>query len=68
MLKLTPKSPMSLRTTEIERDGVVLLTIGVCLHDCVSDLGFDRLSKMHGKTRKIHSRRMMGWWVNVWKT
>ena len=55
MLKLTPKSPMSLRTTAIERDGGVLLTIGVCLHDCVADLGFDRLSKMHVKTRKVHA-------------
>ena len=59
---------MFLRTIEIERDGGVLLTIGVWLHDCVPDLGYDRISKMHVKTRKINARRMMGCWVNVLET
>ena len=68
MLKLTPKSPMSLGTTTIERDGGELLIIGVCLHDCLPDLGFDWIPKTHVKTRKIHARRIMGCWVNVWET
>ena len=56
MLKLIPKSPMSLRTTAIERDGGALLTIGVCFYDCVPSVGFDMFSKMHVKTRKIDAR------------
>ena len=59
MLKHPHKCPMSLRTHKLKGIGVYCKNNRVCLHDCVPDLGFDRMLKMHAKTRKIHALRMM---------
>ena len=54
MVKLIPKSYNSSKV-KLKGMGGVLLKNSVCLHDCVPNLGFDRLLKIHVKTRIIHA-------------